>query len=413
MCRCFCPPTTDTPIPRSHEPAEPSHNERVRCYECYRPKSLCFCDQIPSVANQTEVLILQHMRERFHPFNTARILRKALVSAELLVDHNEPLGERLESRELSDRVGVLYPGPDGRLLSDLAPHERPDQLIVIDGTWHHAKTLVRDIPRLGQLPRYQIRPAEPGRYRIRREPNAMALSTLEATVAALKAIEPDTAGLDQLVAAFDAMVQTQLDHPKARYGWRANRRRSQNAMGIPRAILHDLPNVVVAYGESEPGKAGCKRSPRGSEKRQPVYWVAHRMGTGESFAQFIRPPEPLPQDFLQHVELSPDAWDSAVTPTEFAANWRSFLKPDDTVVTYHASTMRLLENVDALPPVNVVLKSVKFDDSGQHPTLDSYLKSQNLTAQATEHGGRGGQRLANGIALVQHLNQIGNSSSGK
>lgn len=368
---------------------------------------MCFCDRIPSVNNRTEILILQHMRERFHPFNTARILRKALANATLMVDHNLALADQIGTLALPPSAGVLYPGPGGRLLTDLPRDEHPEQLIVIDGTWHHAKTLLRDIPLLNELPRFRIQPAQPGRYRIRREPNETALSTLEATVAALLALEPETDGLHELTSAFDSMVQTQLDHPKARYGWRHNRRRSENAMGIPRAILDDLPNVVVAYGESEPGKAGCKRSPRGHDKRQSVYWVAQRLGTGESFRAAIEPRVALPEDFLQHVGLPMETWQSALSMDDFVRTWKEFLQPTDTLVTYHASTSKLLKNVDALPPRSVYLKSVKFDPSGQHKTLDSFLKSNELKTMPPQHPGRAGERLANAIALVNYLYQTG------
>ncbi len=389
----------------SDAPSEIAH--RVRCYDCYRPESLCFCDRIPTVNNRTNILILQHMRERFHAFNTARIVRKALTNATLLVDHNVALAERLDAMSLRDSVGVLYPSAESRLLSDLSPAERPQQLVIIDGTWHHAKTLMRDIPRLSSLPHFQLRPSQPGRYRIRREPNDTALSTLEATAAAIADLEPDTEGLDQLVAAFDAMVQTQLDHPKADYGWRENLRRSKNAMGIPRAILHDLPNVVVAYGESEPGKSGCKRSPRAGDNRHPVYWVAQRIGTGESFRELIQPRTDLPDSFLHHVGIERDAWKSALTAESFAKAWNDFLRPDDTVVTYHASTMRLLQNISALPAQNAILKSVKYDPTGQHKTLDSFLNAERIAASHPNHPGRAGQRLCNAIALVHYLNGIG------
>ncbi len=350
------------------------------------------------------------MRERFHAFNTARIVRKALTNATLWVDHNLALAKRLDTMSLHENVGVLYPSSESRLLSDLAPADRPKQLVIIDGTWHHAKTLMRDIPRLSALPHYQLRPSQPGRYRIRREPNDRALSTLEATAAAISDLEPDTAGLDQLVSAFDAMVQTQLDHPKADYGWRENRRRSKNAMGIPRAILQDLPSVVVAYGESEPGKAGCKRSPRGNENRQPVYWVAERVGTGESFRKLIRPRIDLPDDFLHHLGMARQAWDSALPAAGFAKAWSDFLQPGDTVVTYHASTMRLIQNMNALPKQNAILKSVKFDPTGEHKTLDSFLQAKGIPAPDLNHPGRAGQRLANAIALVRYLNRIGKPS---
>ena len=381
---------------------------RERCYDRYRPVAMCFCASIPSIDNQTDVLLLQHMRERFHPFNTARIVRKSLQRGKLLVDHNLALGDHLAAETLSPRVGVLYPG--GRVLSELPPSERPDQLIVIDGTWHHAKTLVRDIPQLRDLPRYQIKPSQPGQYRIRREPNEMALSTLEATVAALRAIEPDTAGFDKLLGAFNQMVETQLTHPKADYGWRHNRRRSHNPLGIPRAIIDDLPNVVVAYGESEPGKTGCKRSPRGGDRRQPVYWVAKRLGQaehpGDTFECLIQPPFPLPDHFLEHVELPASAWGNAKSIDDFRDSWKSFQRDTDTVVVYHASTLRLLAHIDASPAKSLILKSVKFDAKHEHATLDSYLNAKQVTAPRIDIPGRAGQRLSNGIAMVRHLHEL-------
>ncbi len=65
---------------------------RERCYQCFRPLSLCFCDAIPRIENRTDVLILQHVGERFHPFNTARIVQKALRHCRLIADHNQRLG---------------------------------------------------------------------------------------------------------------------------------------------------------------------------------------------------------------------------------------------------------------------------------------------------------------------------------
>src|SRR5262245_2204558 len=108
---------------------------RIRCYECFRPLETCFCDSIPSIDNQTEVLILQHRREQFHRFNTARIVHKALQNSQLLADHTQNLATRLRL-ELKPRAGLLYQGPTATLISDLPVDQRPDQLIVVDGTWH-------------------------------------------------------------------------------------------------------------------------------------------------------------------------------------------------------------------------------------------------------------------------------------
>ena len=188
-----------------------------RCYACFRPKESCYCSSIPQIDNRTDVLILQHWRERFHPFNTARIVQRALLKSQLLADHTPNLEKQLQ---LQPHAGLLYPGRSAMLISDLAPDQRPAQLVVLDGTWNQAKTLLRDLPALHALPRYRLAPTAPSRYRIRREPNDSSLSTIEAAVAALRILEPETVGFDQLLRAFDTMVDVQLAHSGSAAGQR-------------------------------------------------------------------------------------------------------------------------------------------------------------------------------------------------
>jgi len=51
---------------------------RDTCYRCFRPLGSCLCDVIPAIDNRIPVLILQHARERTHPFNTARLVALGL-----------------------------------------------------------------------------------------------------------------------------------------------------------------------------------------------------------------------------------------------------------------------------------------------------------------------------------------------
>lgn len=380
------------------QPEESTHerHQAKRCYHCFRPLGDCFCGSIPSIANKTEVLILQHERERFHPFNTARIVQMALRNSRLLVDSNRRLAEaRLP---IKPGAGLLYPGPGAKLISDVPVHLRPSQLVILDGTWHHAKTLLRDIPALHDLPRYCLAPASPGRYRIRREPNDTSLSTLEATVAALRVIEPDTDGLDRLVEVFDGMVDRQIAHPKSEGGRRRNRKRDGTLGNIPRTLLEGLDNVVVAYGESVGGRGG--RTPAA---RMPVYWAAQQMGTGRRFAHAIEPVSPLRDTLMGHWELTGDDFAEALSVEEFRDRWTNFLRDGDTLVAYHQSTVRLLENIGAKPDRSLVLKSINLDSQRRHSTLEEWLAAEGLASEPGHLASRAGKRLAMAIALVRHL----------
>jgi DTW domain-containing protein YfiP len=372
-----------------------------RCYECFRPKSVCFCAAIPRIDNRTEVLILQHRRERFHPFNTARIVNKALRNSSLLVDHTRNLAGRFQ---LKKRTGLLFPGPGAQPITDIAPESCPEQLVVLDGTWHHAKTLLREIPVLRTLPRYQLAPTLPSRYRIRREPNTMALSTVEAAVAALRILEPETRGLDQLLNAFDAMVEGQLAHPKSATGQRLLKRRNRTFQNIPLALLGDLSNVVVAYGESPAGARGCKRS-----AGPPIYWVAKRLGTGDTFSCLIAPSRPLDDVFLNHLELRRDEFEAAVSLEEARLRWARFQRPGDVAAMFLAGSARLYSFLGGNPDLCLLLKSVDLGQNLTEPELEHFLIDQCIPMEPVQHPGRAGKRLARAIALVRHLNAVGNT----
>jgi hypothetical protein len=377
---------------------------RNRCLGCFRPHRDCHCAAIPSIDNQTEVLILQHRRERFHPFNTARMVRKALQNSSLLVDHTPGLAARLE---LKPRAGLLYPGAEAQLLAEVPADQRPEQLVIIDGTWHHAKTIVRDIAALRDLPRYRIAPAEPSRYRIRREPSDLFLSTVEATVAALRDLEPETLGLDQLLAAFYSMVERQLAHPKHGGCWRRNAARTPDGRNIPAALVDEFDRIVVMYGESVPESAPDNRSSK-RIARVPVYWTAERLGTGEQFACTIQPPAPLPASLLSHFELTAEHFQNPLPLAAARTAWQAFQRPDDIPVVYNTSTARLLENLTGRHIPCLVLKSVDFNPERRYGTLDELVAGEKLSVPPARHPGRAGKRLASIAALIEHLRALKN-----
>jgi len=68
--------------------------------------SLCFCESIPRIDNRTNILILQHVGERFHPFNTARIVQKTLSRCHLIADHN-PVNWVAQRLGTAERVSFI------------------------------------------------------------------------------------------------------------------------------------------------------------------------------------------------------------------------------------------------------------------------------------------------------------------
>ena len=388
-------------MPDAEDP-ETGHEWRARCYECFRPLDRCFCQQIPTIENRAHVLIFQHMRERFHPFNTARILRKALVNSKLVVDHFDGLSHAISEMQFTSETGLLYPGSDSQLLEEIPLTEQPKQLVVLDGTWHHTKTLFRDMPQLRELRKVRLAPTEPSRYGIRREPHVLFLSTLEATVAALRLIEPETQGFEQLVAAFDAMVENQLAHPKSADSVR-RKRRPRAPLNIPKVLRDDLRNTVAVYGETAPSEDGaCMGETLGS--RLPVIWVAERLGTGERFECTIKPVRTPSTSFFKHLEIPDEAFDNAVSMIDFQRGWESFLRPSDTLVYYFSNCTQLLQSIGGGPRTKVYLKSVQLHRGQKNGTLEMLLAGLDISVDDANCANRASKRLAGTIALTRYFN---------
>jgi DTW domain-containing protein YfiP len=128
---------------------------------------------------------------------------------------------------------LLFPAPWARDLADVPQHDHPAHLVVLDGTWSHARRLYRHNPWLHVLPQFSITPDAPSRYRLRRQPKTHFLSTIESIVQALRILEPETRGFGQLIRAFDEMIATQ-----ARYDPRRARSRHGSAtLDCPRTGL--------------------------------------------------------------------------------------------------------------------------------------------------------------------------------
>ena len=181
---------------------------RIQCPRCLRPQSHCLCALIPSLDSRTRVLLLQHPSEVSHALNTARLAALGLNNAELIV------GEVFEDLPaLLDRPGyrarLLFPGKDARPMQTYADTDEPLLLVVPDGTWRKARKMLHLNPLLAALPRVTLAEGGVSRYRLRKAPGPGALSTVEAIVQALEALEAPTT-FAPLLKPFEALIDGQI-----------------------------------------------------------------------------------------------------------------------------------------------------------------------------------------------------------
>jgi DTW domain-containing protein YfiP len=304
---------------------------------------VCYCHALPRIDTATRVVILQHPRERDMPIGTARMASLCLPRAELRV------GIQWTGELLAGAIGdparpaiLLYPGPGARdILRD--PPRGPVTLVVVDGTWSQARTVVRDNPVLQALPRYAFATPEPSQYRIRREPRAEYVSTIEALMHVLGALEGDPARfrslLDPLRAMVDAQLACQASAP--RRGVRQVHRPRPPRRVVPEAITQRFADLVCVVGEANAwpyggrGRSAAPPSEPGEEPRDElVHWVAHRVATGETFDRIVAPAGPLASSTAFHIELPEAAILGGGARGELGARFARFARPTDLLCAW-------------------------------------------------------------------------------
>ncbi|MCK6547610.1 DTW domain-containing protein [Myxococcota bacterium] len=388
---------------------------RDECYRCHKALVVCVCSDVPKVSNKTEIVILQHPREQFHAIGTVRFAKLGLERVRVVVHHpreGAPDPAKILGPE-PGRIGLLYPSDDARVLSDVPSSERPEKLLVLDGTWSQAKTLHHVSPWLTELPRYVLAPKQRGQYRIRAEPDDRSLSTIEAIVQALEVLEPDTPGLDELMGAFTRMIDRQIEYSASHHPRLRTRRRPKPRLVFPPELQEGLDRLVLAYGEFALPPEGPGRG-----RYDLVYWTAVRWDSGEPFHALARPPglgDGRPGDqHLRRMGLARADVEGAEPAERVRERWRAFLKPGDVLAAWNRSTFEFLGD-DWLPPATLALKTAYQNVRRRHcGHLSEVLEAEGLVAAPrAPFVGRAARNLGELEVITRHLIALARTTSGE
>ncbi len=348
-------------------------------------------------------MLLQHPRERDVPIGTARMAAMCLPNAELHVGVRWA-GSAALTRALSDpaRPAVhLYPG-EGAI--DVASHPPPGPvtLVVVDGTWWQARKVIRENPELAALPRYSFTPPTPSEYRIRKEPDPLFVSTIEALVHVLGVLEGDRERFAALLAPFRAMIDAQIACAQR---FQQARTRHERAPRPPRRRLPPLlargGNLVCVSGEANAWPYGSsERAARYPEEL--VQWLAIRPRTGERL-ELLKAPRHLAPMTPFHLGLSRGALESGCTGELLRERWRAFLRDDDVLCSWGTYATALFEAEGGyLPAVRLDLRQVaRVHLKGRFGTPDDLLTRLDLGSAPALGPGRAGQRLGQLVQLTR------------
>lgn len=186
---------------------------RAFCYQCHRAKVACLCGRVEKQANQVKLIVLQHPDEASNKKATAIIAELGLQQYQLwrgedFTQHAE-LGRLLTDK--ANKLGILYPAEEAELLVDTLPGRTEiEYLIVIDATWRKARKIWQLNPQLHKLRALSFDSSRLSDYRIRKEPEAGYLSTLESVVFALRILEDSPQAYQGLLELFAEMIDFQI-----------------------------------------------------------------------------------------------------------------------------------------------------------------------------------------------------------
>ncbi len=326
---------------------------RDECLTCFRPESECFCALVPKLQPQTRVVLLQHPRERMVAIGTARMTHLALAGSELRSGVNFDDDETVQHAIAAPGTALLFPTDEpGCDAADWAAHP-PRTLIVIDGTWHQARKVIAQNPTLLTLPRVGLRPREPGNYRIRKEPHADYLATVEAVSQTLACWEHDGERYEQMLRPFNFLVERQLQavHDKnvSRHKDRTRSKTIRRRVPLPEldAIIEGK-DAVVLFAEAN----RHPRADRPSGSPELVHLSARRLSLSapaQHLSLFFAPRRPVGSHLADQLEVDATCLSTGLTVADGLAQLSTFFSKRDAVVCCWGPAARDLLTQEGFP----------------------------------------------------------------
>ena len=203
------------------------YGDREKCYKCYRPMSSCMCGHLQHIDTQTKFVILMHPKEfKKVKNNTGHFTHQSLVNSELFIGIDFTYNKRINEIIATHESYILFPSPNALNLTSTQPKrsEKPLALFLIDSTWACTKKMFTKSINLQQLKHMSFTTKKTSQYKIKVQPNANYLSTIESTLVVLELLKEwemesiEQEQLDAFLNPFHAMIAYQqelIENPRS------------------------------------------------------------------------------------------------------------------------------------------------------------------------------------------------------
>jgi len=185
---------------------------------------VCLCNLIQPFDTWIRFVILMHPKEaRKEKSGTGRLCNLALKNSRLLIGIDFTDDDEVNALIADPEYNsvVLFPAAEAVNLSQdgyqsLGGGDGRLQVFVVDGTWSLAGKIFRQSTNLQALPAVSFTPSQASTFRIKKQPRAECLSTLESIhllleLAQEQEVETAQGDIEQLPRVFRRLVDIQLE----------------------------------------------------------------------------------------------------------------------------------------------------------------------------------------------------------
>lgn len=209
----------------------------IRCTTCLMPASLCICALVPRLQARTRVTLMINFREARKPSNTGRLAARCLARSSIEIV-GKPGTQRVAPELGAELPLLLFPSEDAVPIDRYAG--TPIALFVPDGSWPQAARMRPHGAAFEAIQRVTLPESGGSEYRLREEPRAGGLATLEAIARALRVLEGERGPQIEraMLDVFRVMVDRTL-------WFRGKLRDDEVTGGIPAAARERDPRGAV------------------------------------------------------------------------------------------------------------------------------------------------------------------------
>lgn len=181
------------------------------------------CEHLTTITTKTKFVLLMHTHEfRKIKNGTGHFTHLSLENSELHVgiDFSEHRRVNALINDPNNVCYVLYPSNESLVLNHTQLHTEDKQNVIflIDATWACSKKMLRLSANLKLLPKVSFEHNKSSEFKIKEQPKALCLSTIESTLCVLELLNKNGAEqilqeeLDAFLNPFREMVTYQLEH---------------------------------------------------------------------------------------------------------------------------------------------------------------------------------------------------------